>query len=61
VDARPEQDMRFDVPVVGRSTLEVMREVKASVLALEAEKVIILEKEEMLSLAEEAKISIVAD
>jgi UDP-2,3-diacylglucosamine hydrolase len=59
--ARPEQDMRFDVPVVGRSTLEVMREVKASVLALEAEKVIILEKEEMLSLAEEAKISIVAD
>jgi len=59
--ARPEQDMRFDVPVVGKSTLEVMREVKASVLALEAGKVIIVEKEEMLGLAEEAKISVVAD
>lgn len=59
--ARPEQDMRFDVPVVGKSTLEVMREVKASVLALEAGKVIIVEKEGMLGLAEEAKISIVAD
>ena len=59
--ARPEQDMRFDVPVVGKSTLEVMREVKASVLALEAGKVIIVEKGEMFHLAEAAKISIVAD
>ena len=58
--ARPEQDMRFDVPVVGKSTLEVMREVKAAALALEAGKVIILEKEEMLQVAEGAKISIVA-
>ncbi len=59
--ARPEQDMRFDVPVVGKSTLEVMGEVKASVLALEAGKVIVLERAEMLQLAEEAKIAIVAD
>jgi hypothetical protein len=59
--AKPQQDMRFDVPVVGKSTLEVMREVSASVLALEAGKVIAVEKEEMLSIAEEARISIVAD
>ncbi|HEX9920878.1 MAG TPA: UDP-2,3-diacylglucosamine diphosphatase LpxI [Candidatus Methylomirabilis sp.] len=59
--AKPQQDLRFDVPVVGPDTLEVMREVKASVLALEAGKVIIVDKEEMLKAAEEAKISIVAD
>jgi len=59
--AKPHQDLRFDVPVVGKDTLEVMREVKASVLALDAGKVIAVDQEEMLSMAEEAKIAIVAD
>ena len=59
--AKPQQDLRFDVPVVGKDTVEVMREVKASVLALDAGKVIVVDREEMLAVAEEAKISIVAD
>jgi hypothetical protein len=59
--AKPQQDMRFDVPVVGKSTLEVMQEVSASVLALEAGKVIAVDKEEMLRIAEDAGISVVAD
>lgn len=59
--AKPHQDLRFDVPVVGKDTLEVMREVKASVLALDAGKVIAVDQEGMLSVAEEAKIAIVAD
>ena len=59
--AKPHQDLRFDVPVVGKDTLEVIREVKASALALDAGKVIAVDKEEMLAIASEGKISIVAD
>lgn len=47
------QDLRFDVPVVGISTLRLLRRIKASSLVLEKNKVIILEKEKFLSLARE--------
>jgi DUF1009 family protein len=56
--ARPSQDMRFDVPVVGPRTIDTMSETGASALALEAGKSILLEREELLRRADEAGICI---
>jgi len=57
--AKPNQDMRFDVPGVGPSTIESMIEAKARVLAIEAAKTMITDLEEMVGKAEKARISIV--
>ncbi len=57
--ARPFQDMRFDIPVVGPTTLMNMAKVKCRVLAIEKEKVILLHKPEVVRIANESKISIV--
>lgn len=43
--SKPQQDMRFDVPVVGTETLRSMASVKARVLAIEAEKSILLNRD----------------
>ena len=58
--SKPQQNMRFDIPVVGKGTLKLLREVKASALAIEAEKTVILDKQESLKLAEEAGICVIA-
>ncbi|MCD5390749.1 UDP-2,3-diacylglucosamine diphosphatase LpxI [candidate division NPL-UPA2 bacterium] len=58
--SKPQQDMRFDIPVVGRGTIELLREVKASALAIEAERTVILDREELIQIADEAKICVVA-
>jgi len=50
--AKPRQDMRFDVPVVGPATLEAMREAGASVLALDAGKALLIDKAAFLEAAE---------
>ena len=57
--ARKTQDFRIDVPAVGLQTLEVMREVKADTLFLEAGKVYIVEKEKFLRQADRYGISVV--
>ncbi len=57
--AKPQQDFRYDVPVVGTETIKTMIEVKASALAVEAERAIIVHKEEMIRLADDNSISIV--
>jgi DUF1009 family protein len=57
--SKPQQDMRFDVPVVGLDTLNSMRDVQARVLAVESGKSIILKKEEFIQEAVEAGITIV--
>ncbi len=57
--SRPGQDMRFDVPVVGPDTLEVMISSRVRVLALEAGKSIFLERESFISGAEEAGITVI--
>ncbi len=57
--SKPQQDMRFDVPVVGLDTLRVMAEIKARVLAVESGKSIILQRDEMVREADRAGISIV--
>jgi len=56
--AKPRQDLRFDVPVVGEATLEVMREAGASVLAVEAERTLLLDKPALLARADELAIAI---
>ncbi len=56
--SKANQDMRFDVPVVGTTTLKVMRRVGAKALALEEGRVIILEKEKFFTLADHYGISV---
>jgi hypothetical protein len=59
--AKPNQDMRFDVPVVGLHTIETMMRAGASCLALDAGRCLLLEKESLLALADDAGICIVAE
>ena len=56
--ARPRQDMRFDVPVVGVKTIEVMRRSNATALGVDAERTLLFEREKLLELANEAGIAI---
>ncbi len=56
---KPQQDLRFDLPTVGPDTIQSMKEVKASVLAIEAGKTLILQKEAFLKEAKEANIAVV--
>lgn len=57
--SKPEQDLRFDVPSAGLETLEVMADVKASVLALEAGKTLLFDRQKMIEYADKTGISIV--
>ena len=57
--AKPGQDMRFDVPVIGPGTLEVARECKVRAIGLEAGRTLVLEQARALALAEAAGIAIV--
>jgi len=56
--ARPRQDMRFDVPVVGPKTIESMAAAGASVLGLEAGRVLLVEREELLRRSEEQGVAV---
>ena len=58
--AKPEQDMRFDVPTVGISTIETMHESGGRILAIEAHRTIILDQEEMIARANQLGIGVVA-
>jgi DUF1009 family protein len=58
--AKPNQDMRFDVPVIGVETIRVAAEAKLRVIAVEAGKSLLLERELIVDLAARSKISIVA-
>jgi UDP-2,3-diacylglucosamine hydrolase len=58
--AKPNQDMRFDVPVVGVPTIETMVEAGATCLCLTAGKTLMFDREEMIRLANDRKIAIVA-
>ena len=56
--AKPRQDMRFDVPVVGLATVDVLREASAAVLALDAGRTLLLEKDRVLAAADAAGIAV---
>ena len=58
--AKPNQDLRFDLPVVGVETLRQAAAANIRVLALEAGRTLLLEKENLLTLALASNISIVA-
>ena len=57
--ARPNQDMRFDVPLIGLDTLKVLIAAGGTALALEAGKTLLIDREEMITLADQHNISIV--
>jgi DUF1009 family protein len=59
--AKPNQDMRFDVPVVGLKTIEVMQKAGATCLALDAGKCLLLDGVAVIEKADEAGIVISAD
>jgi DUF1009 family protein len=58
--SKPDQDMRFDVPVVGVPTIEAMTEAGATCLCISAGKTLMFDRGEMLALADKNKIAIVA-
>ena len=58
--AKPNQDMRFDVPVIGVETLRIASEAKLRVIAVEAGKTLLLERDAIAKLAARSRISIVA-
>lgn len=58
--AKPQQDMRFDVPTIGVGTLETMVEAGASTLVLEAEKTILLDESAVLEFAKTHRLTILA-
>jgi hypothetical protein len=58
--SKPNQDMRFDIPVVGPRTIKTMRKVKARCLAIEAGKTLMIDRETCVKLADRWHIAIVA-
>ena len=58
--ARPNQDQRYDLPVLGKGTVETLVKSGISVLAFEAEKTLVLDLEEVVALADKNNLCIVA-
>ena len=57
--AKPNQDMRFDVPVVGLPTVDALRRAGARVLSIDAGRTLVLDGERLLEAAEKAGITVV--
>lgn len=58
--AKPQQDMRFDVPTVGVQTIQTMREAGARVLAIESGRTILLDEAKVIDLANKVGITLVS-
>ncbi len=58
--AKPKQDMRFDVPVIGMRTLETMKKAGATCLSVEAGHTLLFDREKLLRRAAEENIAIIA-
>lgn len=56
--SKPNQDFRFDVPVIGPLTLEAARDARIRVLGIEAGRTLLLEKERLTALADQHRVSI---
>jgi len=56
--ARPSQDLRFDIPVVGERTVESLKKARATVIAVEAGKTLLLNKDRLVELADAAEITL---
>ena len=57
--AKPGQDMRFDVPVVGVRTIRALRDARAAVLSIDAERTLVLDGDAVFALADEADLVVV--
>jgi DUF1009 family protein len=58
--SKPLQDMRFDVPVVGLKTIEVMRKANATALAIDAGRTLLFDRDDLIRAADDAGIAIEA-
>lgn len=58
--AKPQQDMRFDVPTIGMQTIQTLHEAGGRVLAVESDKTILLDRDDVIALANKLGIAIVA-
>jgi DUF1009 family protein len=58
--SKPRQDMRFDVPVVGLKTIEVMKRSNATALAIDAGRTLLFDREAMIRAADDSGIAIEA-
>ena len=58
--SKPQQDRRFDLPIIGERTIEVLKEAKAKVLAFSARSTILLNREKVVKSANQNGISLVA-
>jgi DUF1009 family protein len=58
--SKPKQDMRFDVPVIGLPTVEVMKRCKATALAIDAHRTLLFDRAELIAAADAAGITIQA-
>jgi hypothetical protein len=58
--SKPLQDMRFDVPVVGLKTIEVMRKANATALAIDAGRTLLFDRDDLIRAANDAEIAIEA-
>jgi hypothetical protein len=59
--AKPKQDLRFDVPVIGLKTIESMHQAGATCLAIDAQRCLLLDGDRIIEAANAAEISITAD
>jgi hypothetical protein len=58
--AKPNQDMRFDVPVIGRETIETCRAGHVTALSITADKTLIFDREETLAAADQHRLAVIA-
>lgn len=57
--AKPKQDMRFDVPVIGLATIQAMRVARATALSIDAGKTLMFDRDTLLASANEAGITVI--
>jgi DUF1009 family protein len=57
--AKPNQDMRFDVPVVGVATIEAMKAAGATAITIDAGRTLVVDGDRVFALADEAGITVV--
>jgi DUF1009 family protein len=58
--AKPDQDMRFDVPVIGLPSIDHMIKAGATALHVTAKKTLLFDKSEMIELADKNRITVIA-
>jgi DUF1009 family protein len=58
--AKPQQDMRFDVPTIGTTTIETLHRAGGRVLAIEADRTIVVDQDDTLNLADRYGITIIS-